>query len=148
MLFVTVGSTEFDALVRAADRLAAGMHEEVVVQIGRGRYTPGNARWFRFEPSLESYYAAASLVVAHGGLGTVTEVLQQGIPLVGVSNPDRYDRHQDQILRVLEEQGCLAWCRRLDELAEVVAQARRRRFVAYRPPPSHIGAVVRQFLAE
>ncbi|MCS6843709.1 MAG: hypothetical protein NZ528_05185 [Caldilineales bacterium] len=146
MIFVTVGTTDFDALVEAADRLAAALDEEVVIQIGHGSYEPRHARWFRFADSLAPYYDRASLVISHGGFGTVTEVLRRGLPLVGVSNPDRYDRHQDQILRAFEEGGHLVWCRNLAELPSAVERARRTALVPYCPPESRIHEVVRAFL--
>lgn len=148
MIFVTVGTTDFDRLVEAADRLAAASDEEVVIQIGHGRYEPQHARWFRFAESLAPYYEQASLVIAHGGFGTVTEVLRCGLPLVGVSNPDRYDRHQDQILQAFEEAGHLVWCRDLVDLPAAVERARSAALVPYRPPESHIHQVVQAFLEQ
>jgi UDP-N-acetylglucosamine transferase subunit ALG13 len=148
MIFVTVGTTEFDTLVAAADRLAATLEEEVVVQIGHGTVEPQQARWFRFAPSLAPYYEAADLVITHGGLGTLTEVLGHGLRTVGVSNPDRFDRHQDQILRAFEEAGHLIWCRDLAELPGAVERAQVATFVPYRSPESHIHVVVQRFLAD
>ncbi len=146
MIFVTVGTTEFDVLVQAADQLAAA-GEDVVIQIGNGLFEPVHAQWFRFASSLDDYYVAAHVVVTHGGLGTVSEVLQRGLPLVGVSNPDRYDRHQDQILQAMEAEGHLVWCHDLADLPEAVQQAASSDLVPYQPPQSRIGAVIREFLA-
>ena len=148
MIFVTVGTTEFDALVEAADRLAATLEEEVVIQIGRGHVEPQHARWFRFQPSLDDFYDAAGVVVTHGGLGTVTEVLRRELPLVGISNPDRYDRHQDQILQAFEDAGHLVWCRDLADLPAALAEARRVPLTPYAPPPSHIHQVIIEFLSQ
>lgn len=146
MIFVTVGTTEFDALVQAADQLAAA-GQDVTIQIGKGLVEPVHAMWFRFAPSLDPYYDAADVVVTHGGLGTVSEVLQRRVPLVGVSNPDRYDRHQDQILQAMETAGHLVWCRDLADLPQAIQQARHRELVPYVQPVSRIGAVIREFLA-
>ena len=146
MIFVTVGTTEFDALVQAADQLAAAGHD-VMIQIGKGLIEPVHAQWFRFAPSLDACYDAADVVVTHGGLGTVSEVLQRRVPLVGVSNPDRYDRHQDQILQAMETAGHLVWCRDLADLPQAIEQAGQREFAPYQPPASRIGAVIREFLA-
>ncbi len=146
MIFVTVGTTDFDDLVSAADRLAASLAEEVVVQIGHGHVRPQHARWFRFAPSLASYYEKADLVIAHGGMGTLTEVLQGGLPLVGVSNPDRFDRHQDQVLRAFEEAGYLVWCRDLVDLPAAVEQARTASFAPYQRPESRIHERIQAFL--
>ena len=148
MIFITVGTTEFNSLVAAADRLAASMEEEIVIQIGHGTVEPRHAAWFRFAPSLDEYYAATDLVITHGGLGTLTEVLHRGLRTVGVSNPDRYDRHQDQILQAFEEGGYLIWCRDLANLSTAVAAARRASFVPYQPPKSHIHRVIAAFLLD
>lgn len=147
MIFVTVGTTDFDALVAEMDRIAPSLGEEVVAQIGRGRYEPANLRWFRTAPSLEPYYRQADLVVSHGGLGTVIEVASVGKPLVALSNPDRYDRHQDDLLGYMERQGHLLWCR---DLARLEADVRRARTMAFRPyvaPPTRIHEVIREYLA-
>ena len=146
MIFVTVGTTDFDALVSAADQLAASTDEEMVMQIGQGEVEPRYARWFRLAPSLDQYYRSADLIITHGGLGTVTEVVRLGVPVVGVSNPDRYDQHQEQILQALEEAGHLVWCRTLAELPAAVAQARQMTFVPYQPPESHIHEVIQDYL--
>ena len=146
MVFVTVGTTEFDALVRAMDDLAPRLGEPVVMQIGRGIYEPRHGEFFRFAPSLSSYYQSVDLVVAHGGLGTTTEVLSLGKRLVGVSNPDRYDRHQEDLLGAMDAAGHLLWCRDLADLGQAIAEARRRTFVRYEPPSCTIHEVIAEYL--
>ncbi|MBC7223470.1 MAG: hypothetical protein H5T59_04215 [Anaerolineae bacterium] len=148
MIFVTVGTTEFDALVRAMDAWAAGHDEPVVMQIGHGCYVPRHGEHFRFAPTLVPYYNQADLVVAHGGLGTTMEVLHLGKPLVSVSNPDRYDRHQEDLLEALDAAGHLLWCRDLARLPEAIAEARRRAFVPYAPPPCRIHEVIAAYLQD
>lgn len=148
MIFVTVGTTDFDALVAAADQLAASTDETVVIQIGHGEVEPQHARWLRFAPNLDPFYEQADVVVTHGGLGTVTEVLRRGLRVVGVSNPDRFDRHQDQILLAFEQAGHLVWCRDLAGLPAAVERARRTQLTPYQPPASHIHRVIDRFLRD
>jgi beta-1,4-N-acetylglucosaminyltransferase len=146
MIFVTVGTTDFDDLIRTMDELAPSLGEEVVAQTGRGRYVPRNLTHFDLAPSLEPYYAQARLVVAHGGLGTAIEVLERGLKLIGISNPDRYDHHQDDILRTLSERGHLLWCRSLADLPAALAAAAQMRFTPYSAPPCRIAEVIRDYL--
>jgi len=148
VIFVAVGTTDFDALVQAMDCLCPALEEEVIMQIGHGHYEPQYARFFRFAPSLRSYYESASLVVAHGGLGITMEVLEQGKPLVSVSNPDRYDRHQDDLLETLDAEGYLLWCRQLDQLPETIELARQTVFALYVKPECQIAEVIKEFLAD
>jgi len=149
MIFVTVGSTDFDALVAAMDEWAATAAEPVVMQIGEGSYMPRHAHvYFRFAPSLAPYYEQAEIVVSHGGLGTVVEVLQRGKRLIAVSNPDRYDTHQDEILRTFAESGYLLWCQELRRLPEELASVRDMVFAPYEPPPCDIHTTIQRFLAD
>lgn len=148
MIFVTVGTTDFDELVAAADHLASTLEEEMTIQIGHGQVEPQHARWFRFAPSLRPYYDQAHLVITHGGFGSVTEILHLGVPVVGVSNPDRYDRHQDQILQAFEEAGHLVWCRNVADLPTAVMRARQVTFVPYQTPESRIHEVIQDFLRD
>ena len=148
MIFLTVGTTEFDGLVEAMDAIAPSLREPVVMQIGHGGYEPKHGDWFRFAPSLQAYFETADLVVAHGGLGTTMEALYSRRPLVSVSNPDRYDRHQEDLLETLEAAGYLVWCRDLGGLAQAVAEARGRELTPYQAPPCTIHEVIAGYLKE
>jgi len=145
-VFVTVGSTDFDALIRGVDALVPALQAEGVMQIGHGKYVPVNLPYFRFAPSLTPYYERASLVIAHGGLGTTMEVLNRGLPLVSVGNPDRYDDHQQDLLSALAEQGYLIWCRRLDQLKQAIETAQSTPLRRYEQPEVSIQHVIHDFL--
>ena len=146
MILVTVGTTDFDELVARMDDLAGDLDEEIVAQIGRGAYVPRNMEWFRFAPSLDPHYDRARLVVAHGGQGTVAEVLERGLPLVALSNADRFDLHQEDLLGAMERRGHLLWCRSLAELPEALERAAAHTFTPYQPSESRIAQVIRQHL--
>jgi beta-1,4-N-acetylglucosaminyltransferase len=146
MIFVTVGTTDFDDLVREMDRLAPELNERIVAQIGRGRYEPRRMEFFRFADSLEPQYSKAAVVVSHGGLGTLIEVIERGLKLIGVSNPDRYDRHQEDILGILSERKHMVWCRSLDRLKEAFDDLARVDLVPYRRPECRIAERIREFL--
>lgn len=146
MIFVTVGSTDFDPLVAKMDALAPALGTRVVAQIGLGRYVPGNVDYFRFAASLDRYYEEAELVVGHGGFGTIVEALERGKKLVCVVNPTTYDRHQEHLLRIFEEQRYLVWCRDLERLGEAISLAKNRQFAAYQLPECHIQEVIIDYL--
>jgi UDP-N-acetylglucosamine transferase subunit ALG13 len=133
-------------LIQAADNLMPPLQAQGVMQIGHGRYVPVNTPYFRFAPSLAPYYEQASLVIAHGGLATTMEVLRQGVPLISVSNPDRYDDHQRDLLSTMAEEGYLVWCRRLDELKRAIETAQTVPLRRYRPPECKIHLVINEFL--
>lgn len=87
MIFVTVGSMlPFDRLVRAADAWAAATDHEVFAQIGDSRYQPRHMAYARMLTPGEfmQKLRAASLVVAHAGMGTVISAMEAGKPIVVV----------------------------------------------------------------
>lgn len=149
-IFVTVGSTDFDVLVQAVDHLAPMLDAEGVMQIGQGLYTPSNWPYFRFAPSLDPYYDEATLVIAHGGLATTIEVLTRGLPLVSVSNLDRFDNHQDDLLSAMAKEGYLVWCHQLDQLGQAVETALQAAengsLKRYEPSECRIHTVINDFL--
>jgi UDP-N-acetylglucosamine transferase subunit ALG13 len=145
VIFVAVGTTDFDGLVQAMDELSIHLSEEVVMQIGRSKYIPEHCEYFRFTPCLDPYYQRASLVVSHGGLGIVTEVLGRKLPLVAVEDPQQPDRHQREILSVWEQEGLLVWCKDLQELPKAMEQAKAR-LGSYVAPECQIHIHITRFL--
>jgi beta-1,4-N-acetylglucosaminyltransferase len=146
IILVTVGSTDFDPLVQAADEASPRLDLPVVIQIGIGRHEPRNAEWFRIAPSLEPYYERADVVVSHGGAGTILEVLRRGMRLVSADNPDRPDQHQKDMIGHMSAEGRLVWCRDLSRLAEAIEEARALRPEKLVTPPPRVHLVVREFL--
>src|SRR5688500_7551831 len=86
LIFVTVGAQmPFDRLVRTVDQWAGDRRRsDVFAQIGASDYRPSNIRWERFlEPEeFKQRYAAASVIVAHGGTGSIITALHLGKPIL------------------------------------------------------------------
>lgn len=127
MIFVTVGSISFDDLIRRVDdAVARGEIEgEVLLQIANGSYEPVHCEFFRTAPGLDPYYERASLVVGHGGTGTTLEVIERGLRLISVSNPNMIDNHQHEFLEALDRRGFTRYCRAIDDLPAMI-----RRYLA------------------
>ena len=85
MIFVTIGSMfPFDRMIEALDAWAAGQQEEIVAQIGAGRFEPKHMAWVRKldRPDYAAAIGRARLVVAHAGVGSVVSAGEQGKPIV------------------------------------------------------------------
>ena len=147
-IFVAVGTTEFDTLVQAVDELAPTLGAEITIQIGHGIYEPQNCHYFRLAPSLEPYYDWADVVVAHGGFGITMEVLRKGKKLISLSNPDRYDEHQSDLLGTFDAEGYLTWCRDLTQLSGLLGRIQEMQFRPYSPPECHIHTVIAEYLLQ
>ena len=147
MIFVTIGTTDFDQLVQKMDSLAPSLSEQVVLQIGKSSYAPRNCEYFRFAPTLEPYIARANLVVSQGGMAVTYEVLRQGKKLISVENTTYADGHQKEILEVLAEENYLVWCRNLDELPSLLERAPKLELKPYTTPPCTIADEIRTYLS-
>jgi beta-1,4-N-acetylglucosaminyltransferase len=149
VIFVSVGSGDFDPLVRAMDAICEHRSDlHVIMQIGLGQYEPRCCEFFRFASSLASYYDRADLIIAHGGVGVTLEVLSRRIPLIGVDNPDRPDHHQEDLLSHLSEQGHLVWCRDLGRLERTIDSMAERTLVPWTPDPCTVHHHVEEFLQQ
>lgn len=129
MTLVTVGTQFFDGLIREVDRLAAagGVPAPVRAQIGNTDYRPEHIEWFRFDPRMKQLMAESELVIAHGGTGTVCELIDLGVPFIAVVNTTKADNHQLEFLEDLSEVFDFCWARSEHELAAKLAEARPAR---------------------
>jgi glycosyltransferase involved in cell wall biosynthesis/UDP-N-acetylglucosamine transferase subunit ALG13 len=147
MIFVATGTTDFNTLVRKMDELSLSLDEEVVMQIGRSSYVPKNCQHFRYAPSLVPYYEQASVVISHGGLGILTEVMALGKPLISIEDPNQPDRHQQQLLQIWSEQNHLIWCKELSDLPDAIKRAKTE-LVPYEVPESSIHIHIKEYLEQ
>lgn len=126
MIFVTVGTTlSFDGLIEAVDAFVCegAIASPVICQIGNGAYAPRNCEFFRFRPSIEELMMKASVVICHGGTGTVLGLLAMGKPFIAVANRSGADDHQAQFLARLEKEIPVLWTADLRELPALVKKA-------------------------
>lgn len=126
VIFVTVGTTlPFDDLVQAIDNLVerGEITEQVICQVGHGTYLPSHCEHFRFKPDLDEYIDRSSLVIGHGGTGTVTGLLASGKPFIAVANPLGAGNHQAQFLERLNRVVSFLWTADLDRLHDLIGQA-------------------------
>ncbi|WOK98029.1 UDP-N-acetylglucosamine transferase subunit [Canna indica] len=126
MVFVTVGTTCFDALVKAVDsqqvkeELTNKGYTDILIQMGRGSYVPSKVTredgsltvdYFTFSPSIADYLKSASLIISHAGSGSIFETLRLGKPLIVVVNEDLMDNHQSELAEELAERKHLFYAR-------------------------------------
>lgn len=153
MVFLTVGTTKFDALVAAADdpaladALADAGYTRLVMQVGCGEYKPHrlmpaagaktgrytgklDVEWFDFAPSLADYMKAADLIISHAGSGSLFEALRLRKVAVAVPNPILMHNHQAELAGQLAEDGYLA-CATTSELLSVLQSLDHTSFKPY-----------------
>lgn len=147
MIFVTVGSVApFDELVMEVDRLVEeGLIEDVIAQIGNGRYIPKNLKWFRFKSSLLEYYRKADLIITHSGAGTIFEIVRLGKKAIALQNPNIV--YNPDILIKMSKERYILFCPSIKNLREFINKAKVWTPKKYEPPPCLIHKVIIKYLS-
>ena len=95
-VFVTVGTTAFDELIKMIDNLS--MEHSFIFQISKkAKYKPKNYPYFDFTDNIEKYYNEADVVLTHSGAGSVYRLLELNKKIIIVPNLFRVDKHQSDL---------------------------------------------------
>ncbi|XP_071451339.1 UDP-N-acetylglucosamine transferase subunit ALG13 [Hetaerina americana] len=145
-IFVTVGSTKFDALIsqfflpELLQALKQRGFKHVRLQIGDGEIEPINKTLegvhitcFRFLPSIADEIRRADLVLSHAGAGTCLEVLNAHKPLVAIVNKALMDDHQMELAEKLASDGHLIYCDGPEKLLQVIETADFSKLIPFPP---------------
>lgn len=143
MIFVTVGTVQFEDLVRKIDEIAKNSKEKFIVQIGEGKYVPKNCRWFRFKTPLTEYFKKSKLVITHGGAGTLFECLNLGVRIIAVPNLKAKAGHQLDLVYELDKEGYIIACD-LNDLEKIIYE--KRQLKKYIKVECTIGKEIEKFL--
>lgn len=131
-VFVTVGTTRFDALVEAMTSSQAVRwlvdhdYKRLTIQYGRGvrpKLMPTSSSsssliitTYDFKPSLQQDMEDADLIVSHAGAGTVMECLRYQKKLVVVINTMLMDNHQTELATAMSDRQYLLMVERVEDL--------------------------------
>ncbi|KAK2420898.1 N-acetylglucosaminyldiphosphodolichol N-acetylglucosaminyltransferase [Trifolium repens] len=146
VVFVTVGTTSFDALVRAVDsenvkkELLVKGYTHLLIQMGRGSYVPTKSEgegslvvdYFTFSSSIADHLRSASLVISHAGSGSIFETLRLRKPLIVVVNEDLMDNHQSELADELANRKHL-YCASPQTLHQTIADMNLDSLIPYTP---------------
>lgn len=121
-LFITVGTTEFDELVKVVDTLefletaSASGFGKLILQHGRGTYEPQilikedhglkiDVEVYRFKPTLDDDMSSADLIISHCGAGSILEAVKNGKDLIVVVNNTLQGNHQTELADAMSSAG-------------------------------------------
>jgi UDP-N-acetylglucosamine transferase subunit ALG13 len=156
LLFATVGATlPFDRLVDSVGQLKAegAIPEEVLIQTGLGGHRPEGVEVVETLPfdRVQELLREASIVVCHGGTGSLITALRQGCQVIAVPRLSRlgehYDDHQAEITEAFAARGLVLVANSVDELRAALVTARDRKPVSATTDPVQLIEFLRGVLA-
>ena len=135
MIFVTLGTQDksFKRLLKAVERekLNGNIKEKVIVQAGYTKYKSEVMEIFDTIPKdeFEEYMAKASLVITHGGVGSILTALDNNKKVIAVPRLARYKEHtndhQKQIVDEFEKNGYILALRDTSKLGDVLKSVKK-----------------------
>lgn len=148
MIFLTLGTQlPFDRLVRALDEVAPELDEPAFGQIGHGRFRPEHFESVDFlsPRDFRDRFAAARVIVAHAGIGTILSGLKAQKPLVLMARRAEFGEHRnDHQLATVAQLGRIPGVHVVEDAETLRA---RLRDPALLPMTGEVPAVRRRFIA-
>lgn len=142
MIFVTVGTTRFEELIKKIDEIAIKIDDKIIMQIGKGEYKPKKCKYFTFKKDITPYLKNANLVITHGGAGTLFELLELKKRVIGVNNKQLIDEHQSDLLGKLSDEKYIIWCNNMNDLQKKIIQSKTFKYKIYNEPKCEIGRII------
>lgn len=155
-LFITVGSTKFEELIKYVDNEEFHKFIEkigitkMVLQIGNGFYIPQliykkedkdkgilkKVKYFRYKDSIRKYLTNAHIVVSHAGAGTTMECLRLGQDkkIVIVINKKLMNNHQKEFAKYMEQCNYLEVCENLKNLKNKIKICLGKKYTPFPEP--------------
>ncbi|WP_024611169.1 PssE/Cps14G family polysaccharide biosynthesis glycosyltransferase [Pseudoalteromonas sp. TB64] len=135
-VLVTVGSSPFESLIRAADFAAEILpHYEFIFQINNGIYKPKNGTYFSFSETFSTYIDEANIIISHAGAGTVFELLEKEKRCIIVPNYERIDKHQSDLTSYIEKNELAIVCHELHHLSTSIKEVNNFKAKKYSKEP-------------
>jgi UDP-N-acetylglucosamine transferase subunit ALG13 len=152
MIFVTLGNVPcpFLRLAEAADALAQNVSESVMIQAGHTYYEFKHALGTDFlaAAEMERIMREASVVVTHGGWGTISEAMRMEKRIVAVPRAMGVEHNHDQaeLVAALAAQNLVLAVDDIANLPQVIETARTHDFAA--PTRGDASQVINDFLRQ
>jgi beta-1,4-N-acetylglucosaminyltransferase len=148
MIFVTVGTTAFDSLIKSVDDISNQIKQEIICQIANGKYIPKNCEYFRFKSSIEKELRNADLVICHGGAGTLFKLMTLNKKVISIPNLERDDKHQTDLIDKLSKENYIIACYELSELKSKILDSGKVCLKKYENPECRIAEEIIKFIGE
>lgn len=156
LIFVTVGTQDvpFDRLLKAVDKLVRNgvIKDEVVVQSGCSKFSSKRIKVINYMEPLEfkSLLSRASVVITHGGVGTILDALKSNKVIIAIPRLKRYKEHandhQLQIINKFSNMGYIIPCRDISKLEMCLEDAKIFRPKKYKSNTEHFVELIEDYI--
>jgi UDP-N-acetylglucosamine transferase subunit ALG13 len=156
LILVTLGTRafQFDRLLLKLDKLCAEgiIDDDLVVQsVSSGltyrHFTPEH---YLSTELMHHYMSKSSLIITHGGTGSITDALKLGKKVIGVPRLSKYqehiDDHQVELIRFFRNQNYIIGIDDVEELEDAIQKSKSFQPAKFESGNKKIKAIIRNFL--
>ena len=158
MIFVTLGTQDkdFSRLLKVIDQEIekGNIKEKVVVQAGYTKYESDRMEIFDLisQKEFEKYINKASLVITHGGVGSILSAIKANKPVIAAARLKRYKEHtndhQKQIVKEFERLGYILELRDFSKLNKMIEKARHFKVKKFQSNTDHMIQLIENYIEE
>lgn len=158
MILVILGTQDkdFSRLLRAVDREIKNgtIKEKVVVQAGQTKYKSKNMEIFDLlpAPEFEKLMDKASLVITHGGVGSILGAIKKGKKVIAAARLAKYKEHhndhQKQIIGEFVKEGYILELDDFSKLTNILKEAKKFKPKKYRSNKKNMQKLVSSYIDE
>ena len=99
---------------------------------------------------IEEYQKQASLIITHGGAGSIITSLKYGKKVVAVPRKHQYEEHvndhQQEIVEVFTKKGYIIGIKNVEDLEEAIKKAKTFDPIQYKPNNQKMLQIIENFI--
>lgn len=148
MIFITLGTQDkpFDRLLKEVEKNIDNgtITEKVIVQAGCTKYKTDKMEIFDLcsIDELSKYISECSLLITHGGVGSIVEGLKNKKPVIAAPRLAKYGEHindhQIQIINNFDKEGYIIGLNDMNELTEAIIRSKNFKPKKYKSNTSNM----------
>ncbi len=128
------------------------INEEVIVQVGYTKYQTHRMRVIDLmsKEQLEQFQDEASLIITHGGVGSIISSIEKGKKVIAVPRKHEYgehvNNHQIQIVKDFNDKGYIIGIENVEDLKEAIIKSKTFEPVKYQPNNQKMLKIIENFI--
>lgn len=156
MILVTLGTRafQFDRLLNKLDQLCKNgvITEPLVVQSVKCNihYDTFNCKQYFSGEEMHDLMVKSSLIITHGGTGTITDALKLGKKVIGVPRLSKFhehiDDHQVELIGYFSEQKLIIGIKDVEELEQAILSSKTFEPIRFESGNDKIKDIIKNFL--
>ena len=158
MIFVSLGTQDksFKRLLKAIDKSIENntIKEKVIAQVGHTKYKSNRMEIVDFisKEEFESLIDKCSLLITHGGAGSILTAMKKNKKVIAVPRLAKYkehtNNHQEQIINDLYNDGYILKCEDVKKMDEVLGKAKKFTPKKYIPNNNKMLELIEDYIAK